>query len=241
MSKISISFLLLAAFIYAAFLLVFKRKLPDSRLKTGLERRFILAVILMAGMMMTAGCRDKTTLCYAPAYRNAETEKLNPSTVTATLRAAWKVLDAEKGEEFRKKLEECVKNRDMSEDVSKMLALAYSDLSNHRMMTRVKDNMVTCYKPTVLGSKLYESNETALKQIELLRAARAKGTIDDETARKVSETLSKELQLLSDAAEVSKLGFEEQKKFIEKSKDGGVVPGNAAKSAAKIIVELEKE
>ncbi len=242
MSKISIPFLLLVAFIYAACLIILRRKLPDSRLKTGLERRFILAVLLMAGMLMTAGCKKgKTTLCYAPAYRKAEMDKLNPSTVTAALRAAWKVLDVEKGEEFRNKLEECVKNKNMDENVSKMLALAYSEISKHRMRTRLKENMVTCYEPTALGVKLQESNETALKQIELLRAVRAKGIVDDETARKVSETLSRELQLLSDAAEVSKLSYEEQKKFIEKSKDAGIVPGEAAKSAAKIIVEIEKE
>ncbi|HBC85354.1 MAG TPA: hypothetical protein DCZ94_00200 [Lentisphaeria bacterium] len=240
MSKISIAILIVAAFIYAVWLVLLERKLPDLRMKTGLKRRFILAVLLFAGMLMNTGCRSPV-LCYRPAYTEVDEKTQKTYKVIDTISAAWKVLDADKGEEFRNKLEECVKNKNMDENVSKMLTLAYSELSQHKMMTRNKGEVPTCYKPTVLGFNMQESNETALKQIELLRAAKEKGTIDDETAKKVAETLSRELQFLSDAKAISDLSFEEQKKFLEKCKNSAVSPGGTAISAAQIIVEIEKE
>lgn len=58
MSKIGLLVLVVAAFLYAGWLVVMKKNLPDSRLATGLKKRFLLATFLFVGMLaLSCRCR----------------------------------------------------------------------------------------------------------------------------------------------------------------------------------------
>ncbi len=242
MSKIGLLILVVVAFLYAGWLVIMKRALPDPRLAAGLKKRFLLATLLFVGMLaLSSYGKDKEAKTPAPPAKNEDGVKT--ADYITTLKAVWKTLDQKRGEEFRKQLEACVKDKNINEDVSKMLSLAYSEIGMHKERTRGKGAMMECYKMTQLGGSLQNVRENALKQIELLRSAKEKGAIDAETEKKAMETLAKELQMLDAAKNIasSKYDAEKEKNLLEKYTKGELVPGESAKSSAEIIVKMEKE
>jgi hypothetical protein len=247
MSKTTIAILTLAAFLYAAWLVLLRRPLPDPVKTTGLRKRFLLAVLLFAGLLGTGGvgrgAKGPDVTCYfagPPKEEREEALRLSRDQAIATLKGVWRALDEENGEEFRAKLEAAAQRGAIRQKVATMLAVTYEDLAFHKFMTRSKGPVPTCYEPTMLGGIQYTSRENAMKQLELLEEARKKGAIDEETAKKARAALAKEIEMLHRSDELERSGkWEDGQDLAKQYESGEITPGADATDAASIIVEME--
>jgi hypothetical protein len=246
MSKIIIFFLALAAFSYALWLVILKKQLPDPKQSKGLKRRFFLATLLFVGLFGTVSCTEKpktVAVCYlgkaveTPPLENSEAG----ANFTDTLKAVWRTLDPTKAEEFRNRLETAVEGNVIRRKTAKMLAIAYDEIAYHKKRIRGKDGvMVTCYRPTHLGSTLRISRESVLKQIDLLDKARKSGTIDNQTATKARLALAREVEMLYRAKNLkSAKGRFVELKLIEEYNTDTLIATDSASVAAGMIVEME--
>jgi hypothetical protein len=244
MSKITIAILTLAAFLYAAWLVFLRKPLPDPKGATGLRKRFLFAVLLFAGLLgASAGADDGKTpqiMCYSPAVLDPNPVKTTREDAMTTLKAVWRTLDPEKGEEFRRRLDAAVKQGNLRQKVAGMLQVAFRDLSFHKARTRTEGQHVTCYSMTMLGGTLMTSRENAYKQLELLDGARKKGTIDAETAERAYEALAREIEVIHRGEEIhSGRPGQDENDLVKQYQAGEIVPSREAKDAAGIIVEME--
>lgn len=245
MSKIIIAILTIAAFVYACWLVFLRRPLPDPRRADGFRRRFQLATLLFVGCLTACDRKQPEVMCYTvpAASRPSSQPSSQPERDGLTvLKSAWRTLDPRQSEGFRKKLEAAVGEGVVRQKTADMLAVAYKELSYHKQRTRSKEPQPTCYEPTVLGSALMTSREKALKQIELLDKARAGGTIDDQTAQKAREALAREVELLYQAERMSPdHTFETESRLVKQYDQGKIIPTEAARDAAGVIVEMERQ
>ncbi|MBN2138081.1 MAG: hypothetical protein JW720_09755 [Sedimentisphaerales bacterium] len=238
MTKITVALLTVAAFIYAAFLVLAKVPLPQPRRFSGPRRRFVLATLLFVGLIGRASAmRDNPqVLCY---YVAISPDKLKTN-LAAALKAIWRTLDPNKSEKFRKKLEAAAGDGVIRSKTAEMLALAYSELAYHKERTRGKGPVATCYKMTPLGNALATTRENALKQLELLEEARKAGRIDDQTARKAHDVLAKQVEMMHRSrSSMSASDWRQQSALVNKYNQDAVTPGDSASVAAGIIVEME--
>lgn len=245
MSKITLLVLTIAAFLYAAWLVFLRKPLPDPARTTGLRKRFLLAVLLFAGVLgaslSRADDRSPQIVCYDVSVPEATPVRMTRTEAVATLKAVWRTLDREKGEEFRRQLDTAAQQGGVHRKVAAMLQVAFDDLAYHQWRTRGEGARATCYKMTVLGGTLSTSRENTLKQLELLEEARKKGTIDEKTAKTVEAALAKEIEMLHRASGPDKpASREEEDLLVKQYTDGDIAPSQEAKDAAGFIVEMEK-
>jgi len=260
MSKITIAVLTLAAFLYAAWLVFLRKPLPDPVNATGLRKRFLLAVLLFAGLLGASASADETKtpviLCYSPAppareeaadtdpsYRREviPVRRMSRDEVVATLKGVWRTLDPAKADEFRAKLFVAADSGAIRQKVAAMLQVAFEEVSRHKVRTRDEGIQADCYYMSALGPQLIQSWENALKQLELLDEAREKGAIDAETAAKARDALAREVEMLERTREFEALprSWPETERFAKDYEDGKIVPGDAAEVAASMIVRME--
>jgi len=247
MSKITIVILTLAAFLYALWLVLLRKPLPDPLKATGVRKRFLLAVLLFAGLLGASGsaraAKGPDVTCYFVGPPKEQQNQARPSSrdrVVATLQGVWRTLDQEKGKEFRAKLEAAARTGALPEKAANMLAVAYEDLAFHKHMTRSKGPVPTCYEPSILGGTQYTSRENALKQLELLDEARKKGAIDAETAKKAQAAIAREIEFLERARmSDGPASLQDADKLADQYTKGEIAPGSDATEAAGIIVEME--
>lgn len=195
MTKILLAVLTLAAFLYAAWLVILRRHLPDPQGVTGWRRRFRLGTLLFAGFLAGAplqgGCANMNEI--AGRSTEADGESLTPSLkFLSTLQAVWLALDMERGKEFRSALEPLVHEGLVARDVATTLTFAYAELAFHKFRRQA-----TCYFSIsrVDGHKII-SRERALQQIFFLQKTRDAGTLDPESTAKTEATLIRELDML---------------------------------------------
>jgi len=233
MSKLLLALLVAGAFLYALWLLLARRPLPNPARHRGWRRRFVLAASLfVAALGASTGCFHS---CYAPLPPSPP-KNVNPQAdVFATLRAVWLTLDPARGEELRKQIELLIAQGRLREAEGRMLAMAYAEIAFHRKRI---GSQVTCYDMTTLGGVLYQSRENALKQIELLREAARKGTIDAETAAKARAALARELEMLV-LSGGRIMEVEKEDSWIREYQEKAARPSAPATSAAALIVGLE--
>lgn len=242
MSRITLAVLTVAAFLYAAWLVFLRKPLPDPGRTTGLRKRFLLAVLLFAGLLGASVSRadDQAPriMCYQVVAPDAKPVRMTRAEAVSTLRAAWRTLDKKNGSEFRRKLNTAVEQGGIRQKVAAMLRVTFDELAYHKKRTR--DGRM-CYEMPPFGATLYASRENMLKQLELLEEARKKSTIDEETANKARAALAKELEMLHRGTGPDKPGSpEEERLLVKKYADGEITPSEEAKDAARIIVEMEK-
>ena len=235
MAKLILALLVAGAFLWALWIVLSRHAPPDPSRHAGWRRRFVLATwLFVAAWGAYTGC---TRSCYAPPPPPLNSTKPQPD-VASTLRAVWLTLDPARGEEFRKQIEPLVAQGRLREPEGRMLAMAYAEIAFHRHRTRGSGSQVTCYDMTTVGGVLYQSRENALKQVELLREAARKGTIDAETAAKARAALARELEMLllsgGDIVEVEK-----EDAWIREYQEKAARPSAPATSAAALIVGLE--
>jgi len=245
MSKITVAVLTLAAFLYAAWLVFLRKPLPDPVKATGLRKRFLLAVLLFAGLLGASATADDgkapQITCYSVVAVDPTPVKMTKEEAMATLKGVWKTLDPGKGEEFRRKLDAAVEHGSIQQKVAAMLEVAFRDLSFHRARTRGDGLHTTCYDMSILGGTLMASRENAYKQLELLDKARKKGAIDEETAARARETLASEIEMFhrGDEFHATNRPWQDENALVKQYQDGEVLPSDEAKDAAGIIVEME--
>ncbi len=245
MSKIAISLLVLLAFFYALWLVAARRRLPDPGRVRGLRRRLVLGSLLFVGLLQGGAC--KTDQQKKPVAKPSEPPATAPASrpastgdVLSTIKAVWRTLDPARGKELRQKLEAAAREGAVRPKVADMLATAFAEIAAHRVRTRSDGARAKCYDMTRMGAALMTSREQALQQIELLRKARASGTIDDQTARKAHAALAREVEMLHRATGLMRTGpLPERLRLIKLYKDKKVAAGDAASVAAAMIVKLE--
>lgn len=244
MSKVLLVILTAAALLYAAYLVIFRRQMPDPKNTKGLKRRFILATLLFVGMfgIMPARAAKKNPprpTCYTPAPIRVD----QPGTrrqLAVTLKAVWRTLDPNRAQEFRNKLEKAAGEKVIRQKTADMLAIAFAEVAFHKDRTRGEGARMTCYKMTPLGGTLSTTRENILKQIELLENARKSGKIDEETSKKALTVLACEVEMLYRAKALDwPKDRNEQDQLIKEYKDGKLIAGDSATIAAKLIVEME--
>lgn len=179
--------------------------------------------------------------CYKPAAFPPPEHRTPTPSYLQTLRIAWLVLDPNKGETFRQKVEQGIANGQFTRNIGELLMLAYKEMSYHKARTNPERPGPTCYQMTGLGSVFFEARDSALKQIELLRKASKEGKLDETTVQKVKQTLARDLDLLKNANQMSK--SDKQEKSDSLIKDYHSIkqsPTSQALEAAAVIVEMEK-
>jgi hypothetical protein len=217
--KLLIPFLAIAAFVYALWLVVFRRRLPNPQGATGLRKRFYLAVLLFVGFLTIAlpSLRGRGGLLGPSCY-----EQIAPGPAVsaregalATLEAVWLTLDSRNGESFARKLDAAVEQGQVQRELSAMLIMAFRELASHKELTRGEGRKAGCYASRgEFAGTLKESRESAYKQLELLKRARRAGTIDRETAEKCQAVLAIELQMLSQALQLGRGDSEAEKELL---------------------------
>jgi len=241
MSKLIVPFLMLGAVLYALWLTLSRAPLPDVSRAAGFRKRFYLATVLFASMLTlfsgSSGCRPG---CYVPMPPNESARVAMPRDVLSALRATWLTLDPESGKEFRRILERAAWKGYVSKRTSQMLALAFSELADHRERTRGNKKRASCYDMTALWNAVRTSREAALKQVELLREAERSGTVASETASKARAALERELEMLRRSRAIrNSANFERKKWLVEEYSQSRLRPSDPAKMAASLIVRLE--
>jgi len=243
MSKITLVFLAAGAFLYAAWLTLFRRDLPDPASSRGLRRRFILATLLFVGLLSLTSCKDdpQTIMCYAP-MRSTNAPPVQGSTTNnaaVTLKAVWRTLDPGRSQEFRSELAKAVDGGEIRQRVADVLSFAFAEIAAHRSRTRGTGLRTTCYEMTQLGGQMMATRENALKQIELLAKAREAGTIDEETSKKAYETLAQQIEDLSALRDMTGSDWRTQAELLRSWKDRKQEPADSVRVAASMIVEME--
>lgn len=239
MTKIIMAVLTVAAFVYALWLVLGKRALPDPRQTTGWRRRFRLATLLFVGLLL--GHNAACWTCYIPPPTREQQEQRNRrEEARAAVSAAWRTLDAGRNEEFRQKLEAAVGENVIQKNTVDMLMVAYDELAMHKQITRSVQPQATCYDMSKLGTTLVTSRERAMKQLELLEKARATDTVGLYTLERTREVLARELEMFYKAAHAHpEDGSEAERRLINQYRCGEIVPSDTAKDAARVIVEME--
>lgn len=240
MAKIGLAILTVAAFLYALWLVVLRRRLPDPRTVTGLRKRFVLATLLFVGLLTTGTARGESVImCYEMAlpYDASALADAQPvqADVVRTLRAVWKTLDAESGEALCTRLEAAAEYGLIRQRTGHLLAAAYDELAWHQ--ERMK---ATCYRPTTWGAKLQKTRAQVLQQIRLLGQASQAGTIDAETARKAHATLARDLEMLERIRALrTSRQWDQMESLVARYEADEIQASDASKTAARLIFEMQ--
>jgi hypothetical protein len=239
--KLLIPFLAIAAFVYALWLVVFRRRLPNPQGATGLRKRFYLAVLLFVGLFTMAlpSLRGRGRLLGPSCYEAPQPAVSAQEGALATLAAVWLTLDPKQGESFGQKLEAAVQQGHINQQVSDVLKVAFGQLAFHKDFTSAERRGMRCYQMTQLGGSLRNSRANALKQLELLREARKAGKIDEGTAQKCQVVLARELEMFSQAYQLASGDSEGEKRLVDQYSKGELKPGESATEAAAFIVRME--
>jgi len=227
MTKLITATLLVAAFVYAAYLVYLRRPIPALAKSGIIKRRFLLATMIFVSFLGGVMAEDKKEItCYKPMPPKEETPKFSSlENFVSSVKAAWKALDSMKTDEFNKQVEQGVQAKLFSSKTGEFLILAYSEISHHK-----RRYGAACYKMPPVGMMMQASCENLEKQLDDISAAVAKKTLSDEVAKTASAAIAKELEIL---------------KFLNATKEdrpetNDIVVSEESKEAAKIIVELQK-
>lgn len=237
MPKITLAVLTFAAFLYAAWLVILRRQLPDPNCSKGLRRRFILATLLFVGLFgVTSAKGDEQkpkVMCYDIMLPTKVDLPIRRQQVAVTLKAVWRTLDPNRAEEFRNKLQEAVGQSVIRRKTADMLAIAFSELSYHKQR-----KLATCY---IAMPFIFTVRENAQQQLELLENARKSGKINEKTAKKAQAVLAREVEMLYQAKGLERpKDRTAQERLIEEYKTDKLTPGDSASVASGIIIEMEE-
>ncbi|MHC4460501.1 MAG: hypothetical protein ACYS30_03630 [Planctomycetota bacterium] len=211
MAKITIALLALTALVYAAFLVLFNRQLPDPKEFSGARRRFLLATLMFVGLMGPTSVmgRDPRVTCYLMVLL-PRPNKLSHHELAAALKAIWRTLDPKQSEKFRKKLEAAAGKGTIRRKTADMLAIAFDEFAYHNQRTGGKvpkrpikePPFILCYVTPAKAVPIDSTSKTserrrlkALKQLEVLQIARQSNIIDPETADKANAALARDMNI----------------------------------------------
>ena len=239
MSKIVIFVLAAMAFMYAVYLTVLRKPLPQPARACGIKRRFFMATILFAGLLSFASADNQPEIkCYkVVSVPTTEKHELSRRNLVTTLKTVWRTLDPAQSEAFRKQLAAAVEKGNIRKKTAAILSEAFKQIASHKQRTRGDGPRATCYKMTPLGGMRQGSREKALKQLELLQKARQEGTIDQQTANRSRAVLAKEIYMLS--ISTGEMDYHTQTELIKDYKDDRIKPPDSAQVAAAMIVQME--
>jgi len=245
MSKLVLPLLTIAAFLYAVWLLVFRRRLPDPERVKGMRRRFYLAVVVFAGLLsgtvwLAQGKPEQPrVLCYVtfrpPAWAKAEDRQA----FAAALRGSWDVIDAKRFEGLREATEHAAKRGLIRRRVAGILRNTYENL----LLTsayREEEKRVVCYDSSGPAGMDMQTADAVSKQLDALRRFREAGTIDEETATKVHAALAADLEALDRIVTAARGADGVTFQSLRRAHAGGKISGgDAAAVAADLIMEMQ--
>ncbi len=229
MSKLLIGVFAVAAFAYAAYIVVLRRPLPELARTKGFKRRFLLTAMVFVGLMFAilnfsdAGeARGNETAASPPE------EKLGIGDFIALANSIWQGLDKSKIESFDRTVDEFSSSGAFDAKVASYLKLAYAEMARHKAMT---SSRVTCYMMTRAGGDARASRDRLKTQLEIVDKAKSEGRLTPETAEVAAKAIAKELETISQLV-------------LPPQKAGGTrqpeVDAASAQKAAELIVELQK-
>ena len=238
MTRITLLLLMVGAFVYAAWLVLKGKPLPQPAGTRGLKRRFLLATLLFVGLLSQV----------SGGQSGAGSDPNNPSPMVAaedlwvTIKTVWRTLDPNQAEVFRQHLETAVADGQVRQRVADILSTAFTQIAAHRELTRKDDSFPECYTiPRSLQSDREFSSEKALQQIEHLRGALAAGSLDRYTSEYIYSTLAREIEMMWLLGRVKP----DERMALDvlwqryQSRATSVPPIDSAAVAARIIVESE--
>ncbi|UCG49650.1 MAG: hypothetical protein JSU94_07685 [Phycisphaerales bacterium] len=249
MSRIAIAVLTAAAFVYALWLML-RRKRPGPVYNNALHRRFVTATLVFTGLLGTTPGAGQGKETVGPEM-SAQPSASSGRDIVRTLRVIWRTLESGSNAEFSRQVAAAAENGGIRRKTAKMLTRVFSELTYHKERTRPdkKSNTAApgeragrpkCYDMTGFEWTLRKTRENAFKQLDLLAECRRSGRIDEETAAKAHAALAREIEMMHRAGDpevkADKLLLD---KLIAEYESGKIQPGDSASVAAAVIVEME--
>lgn len=261
--KLGLLLLSIAVLAYSLYLLARKRSIPNALSEKGLRRRFFLATAVCMAMMGASGCGEEPVImCYKPAPPSDKPPKqMSLSELRRAIRAIWISLDSGDSARFEELVDEAVARGELDGDVGDSLVVAYRNTAMQHYLTR--GAAMTCYDmaaPSVPFQMPESLAENLVKRVELLREAKAKGTLSAKTIAAAESDVANQIAVLRAALklrddwqngeqpkeysqELYQKVADVERRFRESLKDDATrpKPDDAAKEAARIVVEMETQ
>jgi hypothetical protein len=185
MTRIALLLLTVGAFVYAVWLVLRGRPLPQPGGTHGLKRRFLLATLLFAGLLSQVS-RGQSADAADPNLSdpNSPWPVVAPEDLWVTIKTVWRTLDPNQAEVFRQHLETAVADGQVRQRVADILSTAFTQIAAHSKV------------PRSLQDSPEFSSEKALQQIEYLRGAQQAGFLDKSTSGYIYSTLAREIEMM---------------------------------------------
>ena len=234
MTKLIGAIIFITAFIYALYLVIFKKSQPEIKAIKGWKRQFFTAVIMISGLIstLTTSCSSDTKS--KPESRFQINQNFsNRKEFLSGLKVIWQgIQDKKDNNSFYLLIDNAIKKNLISSKTGDILKATYEEVSAHYY---IKDNKIMCYEASVASFQTIKSKQDILNQAKLLIEMRKQDKVDDETVTKIYSRLAQSMELLYQSQEQDK----SNPTFPESNSTKITPPTKDALEAAEIILLLE--
>lgn len=260
-TKTILAIITLCAFVYAAYLLIMRRRvripLPDGRPEGFFARMgwlFYLAVAIISGVLADDIQGDRPDVdCYMMSI-TTESQEVEKKKTFAALRTAWRVVrlvdfktygtddDIKNHEQWKQAFSLAVNDAVRQNIISKKGASILRDIFNG-MLEHMSANrwISTCYMPANLS--LVEPgvlNAALYTRVILLREAKERGSLNEEVLRKAEAFLQAEIEIFALYNQENEQMPVDEKQIVKMIKDRKIPISESSKEAATMILRLEE-
>jgi hypothetical protein len=245
MTRIALLLLTIGAFMYALWLVLRGKPLPQTNGTRGLKCRFLLATLLFVGLLSQV-VGGQSASDPAGSDPNAPSRVVAAEDLWVTIKTVWRTLDPNQAEVFRQHLETAVADGQVRQRVADILSLAFTQIAAQNAPEPQDDQSpppggtTTTTKKRSLENYPEFSSEHALWQIQSLRKAQETGGITESLSQGVYLSLAREIEMMwllgVTPKEWPALDSLWDRYWLLPSR---VPPIDSAAVAAKIIVESE--
>jgi len=193
MTRIALLLLTIGAFLYAVWLVLRGRPLPQPGGTRGLKRRFLLATLLFVGLLsqvsrgQSAGAPDPNVL-----DPNTASQVVAPEDLWVTIKTVWRTLDPNQAEVFRQHLETAVADGQVRQRVADILSTAFAQIATYNSLTRQPPGSGV----RALGNYPEPLAKYALWGIWDLRKALKTGSASEPASLSAQSVLSREIEMM---------------------------------------------
>jgi hypothetical protein len=197
MTRIALLLLTVGAFVYAVWLVLRGRPLPQPGGTRGLKRRFLLATLLFVGLLSQVSKGQSSAADPNLADPNTPSHVVAAEDVWVTIKTVWRTLDPNQAEVFRQHLETAVADGQVRQRVADILSTAFTQIAAHSEAARPHGLSPNCYTvPRSLSDYRPFSSEKALQEIEFLRGAQQAGIISESVSNGIHAVLAREIEMM---------------------------------------------
>lgn len=253
MGKMMLAGLLLVAFVYAAWCLILRRRLPDPASATGVRRRLYFSVLLCAAAFGGCAISARQSTYGAPqqsadadaimCYDTVAPEVISGSGLLDTLRILW-CADNPDLQSFRLFLAENVRAGHIPEEGTRLVVRALEARIRKQGRQKAKAQPIAG-----AGELRVAAEHDIAQQLAVMKEQKNAGRLDAETVQKVEARLARELEMLRcidellvreyDDADMGESIRADLKRLKELHNADAVTPQPSAQTAARMILWLE--